>query len=57
MKKIDWKNIKSKITYSDPKNRNKLNPCSNMSKEEREEQIIEVCAKICERISMNKNVL
>lgn len=48
--KIDWDNIKIRIVPADMKNPNPLNPCSYLSGEERERQIVSICGKIWARV-------
>ena len=48
--KIDWDNIEIRIVSADRKNPNPLNLCSQLSKEEREKQIISICGKIWARV-------
>jgi len=44
--KIDWDNIKISIVPADKNNPNPLNPCSKLTKEQREKEIVSIAARI-----------
>ena len=53
--RIDWENIPIKIIQADTKTPNFLNPCSYISQEERERQIVKICGRIWARVIREHN--
>ena len=52
--RIDWNNIKITIVPADKENPNPLNPCSYLTQEEREQEIVTICGRIWARAMKEK---